>query len=353
MSKNKYRVFVYANLKPSQIKYKILPLSQSSMVEHVFILRKTPLLLNEEKITCLYLPWILRQRPIYWFITPFYGLLLMHKYQTNLLLNYNIFPHGFNAYLSSIISKQKVIFSEINEDTIRYYNKFITNWLIKRILKNASIICTPGLNTASFWNRVGFNNTFQLHSTIDIEKFKPDPTALKEYDYIYIGTLDRNKRPDLIIKAFYEILQNNSTATLCILGFGSMENYLRNLVINLAIENQILFIKTDNVINYLQKSKILIMASLSEGIPCAMMEAMAVELIVIVPNVGDISYIIEHNKNGFLYNNSKSQLILYMKEALNNYNNLQDIKTSARLTIISKHSYQEATKKWNLLLSKC
>jgi glycosyltransferase involved in cell wall biosynthesis len=351
MKSEKYRVFVFANLKPSQIHYKIIPLSKSSMVEHVFILRKSPLRINEEKITCLGLPWILRQRPIYWFLTAFYGVMLMRRYHTNIILNYNIFPHGFNAWLASKITRQRVIFSEINEDTINYFQKYISHSIVNKILSNARIICTPGLITASFWNKAGFNNTYTLHSTIDTFQFKPDPECKKIYDFIYIGVLDKNKQPDLIINAFEQIHRKISDATLCIIGFGELESELKQLILKLNLSDSVTFLRTNDVLNYLQKSKIFVMASLSEGLPCAMMEAMSTELIVVVSPVGDIPGVIENGSNGFLHDNTNDGLVQYMGKALQEYDSNKEIRVNARKKIVDEHSFLVATSKWDYLLN--
>ena len=346
----KFRIFVFANLKPSQIFYKIIPLSKSSKVEHVYILRKTSMKINEDKITCLILPWLLRKRPIYWFLTCFYGILCMRKYQANLILSYNIFPHGFNAYIASKITRIPAIFSEINEDTKNYYKHFIPRFIIKMILKNAKTICVPGQQTGDFWNSMGFNQTYSLHSTIDIDKFKPDLTQEKIFDYIYVGVFNDNKRPFLIVDAFNDIQKKRPSATLCIIGFGELENDLKNQINSLNLQKKVTLIKTMDVLDYYRKSKIFVMASLSEGLPCAMMEAMATELIVIVPSIGDIPDIIQHNINGYLYNNSKTELIRYMEDVYLNYLNLNNLRKNARQKIISNHSYRVATTKWNDLL---
>jgi len=99
--KKKYTVFVFARLKPSQINYKIIPLSNSAMVERVYVLRKTPLEVNNEKVVCIALPKILRIRLLYWIFTSFYGAWLMKRKGANLIVSYNIFPHGFNGYIAS------------------------------------------------------------------------------------------------------------------------------------------------------------------------------------------------------------------------------------------------------------
>lgn len=348
----KHRIFVFAHLKPSQINYKIIPLSRSVMVDHVYVLRKTKLDLNNEKITCLSLPWILRLRPLYWFLTAIYGVFLIRKYKANIILNYNIFPHGFNAFLASKLTGLPAIFSEINEDTKNYYRLFMPRMLISSILRNAKFICVPGMQTASYWETRGYKKTYPLHSTIDTNRFRPDPGITKEFDFIYVGVFDRNKRPELILEAFAAILRSIPTAKLCMLGYGESEEELQERIRRLNITNSVEVVRTQNVLEYYHRSRIFIMASLSEGLPCAMMEAMACELITIVPPVGDIGDVIEDGTNGFLHNNSSEDLKKRMHETLVAYDTLTFMRTNARNTIINNHSYQFAVNRWNDLLSK-
>lgn len=346
----KFRIFVFANLKTSQINYKIIPLSKSLMVEQVVILRKTPLDLDSTKIICIGLPTILRVRPLYWLFSFIYGIYQINKYKTTLILSYNIFPHGLNAFLSSLFLKQKTIFSEINEDTKKYYKNVFSKSIIRIILNNASIICTPGENTSKFWNNAGYHNTFQLHSTIDIDKFKPDNSVEKKYDFIYIGTLDKNKRPDVTIKAFAKIVKLNKDLQLCMIGFGPLEVLIKQMIVQLNIDTNVDVISSNTVLNHIQESKIFVMSSLSEGLPCAMMEAMACELIPIVPPVGDISNIIIHGENGYLHNNTVEEMAYYMYNTIENYDSFNQMKKNARLTIQNDHSFSIATKKWNSIL---
>lgn len=346
----KYRIFVFANLKPSQIDYKLIPLSNSPLVEHIYVLRKTPLNISNEKISCLSLPIILRIRPIYWVLTAFYGIFCIRKYRTNLILSYNIFPHGLNAFVASVFTKQKTIFSEINEDTIRYSRMFIFRFLIREILKNASFICTPGPRIASYWNNAGFNNTVQLHSTIDTNKFKPDTHVEKNIDFIYVGVFNNNKRPSIIIKAFSIVHKTYKSAQLTLIGYGKLEYELKLLIEKLKLENCVSIIKSNEVLDYIHRSRIFLMASLSEGLPCAMMEAMSCKLIVIVPSVGDIEGVVKDGLTGYLHDNSIEGLANLMSETYATYEELSFIQDNARDAIIKEHSFHVATSKWTELL---
>jgi glycosyltransferase involved in cell wall biosynthesis len=345
-------IFVFANLKPSQIFYKILPLSQSSQVGKVIILRKEFLDVGEDKIICKAIPKFFRIRPFYWMFVPFYGIYLIRKFQVTLILNYNIFPHGFNAFFSSLFTKRPVIFAEINEDTIKYHQKRFIRPIINKILSNAQYIAVPGSGTENYWKSNGYSKLYRVHSTINTTIFLPGTDINKRYDFIYIGEFDDNKRPDLILDAFIYLKCKEIHATLCMIGFGSLHDSLKAKIELSGLGSSVSLISTHNVLEYLQQSKIFVMASLSEGIPCAMMEAMSCGLVVIVPPVGDIADVVQDKENGYLHNNSKEELTQSMLEAIKNYDNLIPMRNQARETIINGHSYQVATSKWNDLLSK-
>ncbi len=346
----KFTVFVFARLKPSQISYKIIPLSNSSLVEKVYVLRKTPLDVDHKKVECIALPKILRIRLFYWLFTALYGAWLIRRKGANLIVSYNIFPHGFNGYVASKFTRKPFIFAEINEDTLTYYKNLFLKPLISKILNRSTFIAIPGTKTESHWKNYGYNNLVKLHSTINTDVYYPRARN-KKIDFLFIGEFDNNKRPDLILDAFIEIKKMAIDAFICFIGFGKVEKTLSGLIEKNNLTSSILLVKTNNVLEYLLDSKVLVMASLSEGIPCAMLEAMACELIVVVPPVGDIADVIEHGVNGFLHDNTKEDIIKWMARAYRDYDSLVSMRENARETIINKHSYQFATSRWNELLT--
>jgi glycosyltransferase involved in cell wall biosynthesis len=347
----KYKVFVFARLKPSQIDYKILPLSCSAQVERVYILRKTPLLVKSEKVECIALPWILRPRLLYWIFTSIYGAWLIKKKGANLIIAYNIFPHGFNGYLASILTKKPLLFAEINEDTLEYYNSVLAKTIIRKILNKAKYIIVPGSNFETRWRKNGYNKFVRLHSTIDTDVFFANGKG-KSIDFIFIGEFDKNKRPELILNAFCVIRGMGFDVSMCMIGFGILDKMLAEEIKNRNLGSKVSIIKTSNVLEYVSSSKIFLMASISEGIPCAMLEAMACELIVIVPPVGDITDVVKHDINGFLHDNSLEDIVNKMLYAYTNYDRLNNLRIKARETIVFENSYNVATEKWNDLLPK-
>jgi glycosyltransferase involved in cell wall biosynthesis len=344
------RIFVFARLKPSQIKYKIIPLSNSGLVERVYVLRRDPMELDNKKIECIALPGLLRLKLFYWIFTSVYGAWLIKKNKADIILSYNIFPHGLNGYFASIITGCPLVYAEIIDDTTIFYNNWFKRILIKQVLNRSLKILVPGSITGNYWRKKGFDKISQLHSTIDPEYFKPDPSIAKIYDFIFIGVLDNRKRPDLIISCIYELRKMGKPVNICMIGYGDLKETLEKQIVNLKLSESVILKETNDVLQSLQESKILVMSSLAEGIPCAMLEAMACELIVVVPPAGDIPDVIIHGENGFLHDNSKEDIKRFMTFTYENYNTLKSLRHQARKTIIDGHSYDVATDKWNKIL---
>ncbi len=58
--------------------------------------------------------------------------------------------------------------------------------------------------------------------------------------------------------------------------------------------------KVDNVVSYLDRSRVFVMTSEAEGLPMSMLEAMSAGVPCVVPNVGDIPDIAQNEKNAFV-----------------------------------------------------
>ena len=98
-------------------------------------------------------------------------------------------------------------------------------------------------------------------------------------------------------------LNEKGLAIKCfIVGAGPEEVCLRSLVKNKGIPKLISFLgHVHNMSEIYNSIDVLLITSIHEGIPTVLLEAMYFKKIVITRNVGGISEVIEHNFNGFLY----------------------------------------------------
>jgi len=93
----------------------------------------------------------------------------------------------------------------------------------------------------------------------------------------------------------------------------------------------------------MKKSKFLIFPSKwYETFGLTLLEAFALETVVIAPNIGSISNIIKHEKNGILFKpNDIDDLVNKIKWVLSNTNKCEEIKRNAKKEFEEKYSEGE------------
>jgi L-malate glycosyltransferase len=177
--------------------------------------------------------------------------------------------------------------------------------LLEKQLINAvkyfNLIITMGTKAITFFREHGVQNDFHVVSGgIDSKRFTPT-AKLPDIDLITVGRLEQVKRFDIFIESIAEIKKTYPTVKAAIVGRGSLELKLKTLTKELKLEDNILFPGAQsNVEEWLQRSKIFMLTSDSEGLSLAMMEAMMCGLPAIVSNVGDLGDLVNDGKNGFL-----------------------------------------------------
>jgi glycosyltransferase involved in cell wall biosynthesis len=150
----------------------------------------------------------------------------------------------------------------------------------------------------------------------DIARFAKGMIKKDCYQLISIGSLEQMyKSPDVVIGAIHLLLSENYNVKLTWVGDGAYLNRMKELVENLKLQNSVLFTGTlskEYVKMNLDNSDVFVLVSRTEGLPRAMVEAMARGLPCIGSNVGGIpellsnQMIIEPNDSRALADKIKS-----------------------------------------------
>lgn len=194
------------------------------------------------------------------------------------------------------------------------YFKRLFNSFDKRITRKAKLIYTVGDERKDIPKIL--NPIFHSVSIKPIEA---------RSGFIFAGRLEKIKNIDKIIKVYSlldsEMIKENS---LYIAGFGTQEAFLKRLVAEMGLSNNVIFtgdIPNDQLIDIVSSKKILLMASSQEGLPMAIAESLSVGVPVISTDTGDIPRAIKDNFNGFLLPIEFDEYIYIdkIKTILNNY----------------------------------
>jgi glycosyltransferase involved in cell wall biosynthesis len=117
---------------------------------------------------------------------------------------------------------------------------------------------------------------------------------------IYIGRLAPRKGLDEILDAF-SLLKGKNVARLVIAGSGPDEAALKARVRNLGLEESVSFAGPaygEHKARLLSESDLLLLPSYSEGLPYALLEAMAAGVVPVVTRVGAIPDVVEEGVHG-------------------------------------------------------
>lgn len=170
----------------------------------------------------------------------------------------------------------------------------IIAWVHIRALKRIPYVIVPSSYIAKS-NLLHGIITNVIHNGVDLSDYSPPSNdqlrirtrkllEIPEFDriFVYSGPLIKRKNPDLVIRAFRDILEHMS-AYLILLGDGPMLAHCRQLADR---SPRIIFKgQVNNVSSYLGVADVFVSASYSEGMPNAVLEALASGLPVVLSDI--------------------------------------------------------------------
>ena len=144
----------------------------------------------------------------------------------------------------------------------------------------------------------------QKYKKIEVDKKeKRRSLGVKEDNFLLlsVGELIKRKNHEVIIHALAELNDPNIIYLIC--GQGQLENHLKNLIKELHLENNVKLLGFRNDVAEICKvSDMFIFPSLQEGLPVAMMEAMACQLPVIASDIRGNTDLASDGISGILCN---------------------------------------------------
>jgi glycosyltransferase involved in cell wall biosynthesis len=155
---------------------------------------------------------------------------------------------------------------------------------------------------------------FSIENSIVIPNWTATPTLLdvgrqrnwyeksKRLKFLFLGWVEREKGVCDLISACH-ILSERHNFQLDIAGDGNFLEYVREMISDYNLQNHVNllgWLDEDRTLQLLKDSDVLVLPSYAEGLPNAMVEAMAAGLAVIVTAVGNIPDYIRSYENGIL-----------------------------------------------------
>ena len=183
---------------------------------------------------------------------------------------------------------------------------------------------------------------------------KPKADGRRKNVIVTVGRLEEQKNQELLISAFNDIPKNKRRGYILeIYGEGARRRTLQDMINRLGLnKNVFLRGKTDDVARVLNNSRIFVLSSLYEGLPNALLEAMALGLPCISTDCpcGGPRSLIKDNENGLLVENKNEGALSEAICKLINNDGLRKKIAKNALLIRESNDIIVIVKKWEKII---
>ncbi len=213
-----------------------------------------------------------------------------------------------------------------NVNTTDYTNPlrgWFSHWLNNRWIRNSDAlqVISPQLEEYVLRWKQPPRAIYNIPNGVDIQRYEELAAEFDARKFLKIpefapvigsmGRMDPIKGFDLLIRVYKQILQHYPEARLLLVGAGKEQKKLERLCQELKFKNQVIITGfQENPVPYLAAMNVYVCSSHSEGVPNAMMEAMAMRLPILSTKVGGIESIVTDDENGLLIQPGDEQTLL-------------------------------------------
>ncbi len=272
------------------------------------------------------------------------------KFHPDVILSF-LDTNNILTLLSSVGLKIPVIVSERTNpkiSPISNFKKIIRDWAYKKA--DCLVVQNKGIQKI-FFAEIGVKadvipNPIAIHPEV---KWKGH-----QKEFITLGRLEEAKGYTYLIEAFSKIKDQHPDWVLKIFGNGKDKDKFKNQIRSLNMENRI-FINPSisKPAEEISKSKIFVFSSLFEGMPNALMEAMAIGMPVISTDCDfGPSDLIKNNKNGLLVPIKNSEKLAEAMSRLAKDSNLQNSLGNAAADSMKKYEINKVVLLWENVFKK-
>jgi len=231
-----------------------------------------------------------------------------HNFKDNILGILSTLPYGRCRRVRTVHGRGEP-FTGLAAAKMRLYRGFdhlFTRWLVDRVVA-VSVDLESHLARS-----LGAQRVRCIHNGIDLEQVRVmnPPTELRRalklgaHDFV-IGTLGRLvpvKGLETFLKAACIIRDRKKNAKFVVAGDGPLKEMLHALARDYGLAQDVLFLgHRDDNYDVLAMMDVLVLSSLSEGIPMVLLEALALARPVVASRVGGIPEVIEDCITGLLF----------------------------------------------------
>ena len=228
---------------------------------------------------------------------------LVKQLRPKVIHSYSFFTN-FAAWWATI-GRDSIAIGAVQSDFVRdkhfpgpCLGRLSARWPRTQIFNNFAAAETAGRCRSPFVPK----SRIVVQNGLDLESFRDTPPPVEaRVQILGVGSLLPVKRWDRLMLAALELKSNGVKCLIRIAGDGPLRKTLEHQAQDLGVTDYVQFLgHADNVPALLAASSFLVHTSDTEGCPNVIMEAMACGRAVVATDAGDVPYLIEDSKTGFV-----------------------------------------------------
>jgi glycosyltransferase involved in cell wall biosynthesis len=225
----------------------------------------------------------------------------------------------------------------------------VTSFAQSFIFRSVDVIVCVNRKLARKIIERGARTVLVIPNGVDITRFRPLRLSQRrtfglnnKFVVLYAGRLSYEKGVDFL-PATLSIAKNAiSTIHLLIAGEGPLRGHLEKEFSEKGLSPFVSFlgaIPHEQMPIIINSADVLLLPSLTEGLPLIVQEALACEKLVIASNVGGLDEIVDHGKNGFLVKpGDVKQMVDFLIMIFKNFELRERLGVNGRKTVESRFS---------------
>jgi glycosyltransferase involved in cell wall biosynthesis len=300
--KTRLKVLVTARLSDYKLRTKLIGLLENRRIGTVLLVRRFPLPFYHPKLTNIAPRGVFAADIVLYELWRLWTLWRLTAHGIDLLVGIQLSLHGLQVALIGRLRGIPSVLGVVGSDVHIHLRSRCKRPLFAWALRGAAVVTVMGTASRRRISKTGVDpaTILEIQNFHDPERFQPHNRSPR-YDFIYVGSLIALKCVDTLLGALAKLETTGAGARTAILGDGPDRRRLEALAQELGLGARIDFLGWQrSVEDYLNVSRVLVLASRSEAMPAVAIEAMYCGIPSVLTAVGDIPAWFEHEKNALL-----------------------------------------------------
>ncbi len=209
--------------------------------------------------------------------------------------NFMAITSAFGLHIPVIVS--------VRSNPAREYPDKITRWLANTLFARSAGVVLQTQQAKEFFPAKVQKKVIILPNSLSEQFLQAEYTGERKKEIVWVGRMDANKNPVMLLHAFGRIAGKYPDWTLKYVGAGPLMQELKELSKTLNCEKQVSFTgRIEDVATEVRAASVFALTSKQEGMPNALMEAMVSGLAVVSTDCpcGGPAELIVDGKDGIL-----------------------------------------------------